>query len=181
MPILAFSGTMTAICLCYDAPVCAKLWCEVEVNIISREVIMQDLDGMKTARLLRERASDKILVLVSSSRQYVFDAYDVEAFQYLLKPVDNGKLKQVLQKAVLRTESHPREFILVSRERQKKKLFLDDVYYFVLSRSPLSRFRQVSFSKFRLMVSSSGLFSGVSAVRSSSSLSSCRNPSEHNR
>ena len=54
----------------------------------------------------------------------------MEAFQYLLKPVDNGKLKQVLQKAVLRTESHPREFILVSRERQKKKLFLDDVYYF---------------------------------------------------
>lgn len=99
-------------------------------DIIFLDIIMQDLDGMKTARLLRERASDKILVLVSSSRQYVFDAYDVEAFQYLLKPVDNGKLKQVLQKAVLRTESHPREFILVSRERQKKKLFLDDVYYF---------------------------------------------------
>ena len=60
----------------------------------------------------------------------MFDAYDVEAFQYLLKPVDSRKLKKVLQKAVLKTEKRSQEFIIVSRERQKKKLFLDDIYYF---------------------------------------------------
>ena len=60
----------------------------------------------------------------------MFDAYDVEAFQYLLKPVDNRKLKRVLQKAVLKTEKRSQEFIIVSRERQKMKLLLDDIYYF---------------------------------------------------
>jgi DNA-binding LytR/AlgR family response regulator len=60
----------------------------------------------------------------------VFEAYDVEAFQYLLKPVDDRKLKRVLQKAVLKTERCSREFIIVSSERQKKKVFLDDIYYF---------------------------------------------------
>ena len=54
----------------------------------------------------------------------------MEAFQYLLKPVDDRKLKRVLQKAVLKTECRSQEFIIVSRERQKKKLFLDDIYYF---------------------------------------------------
>ena len=62
--------------------------------------------------------------------EYVFEAYDVEAFQYLLKPVEDRKLKNVLQKAVLKTEKRSQEFIIVSRERQKKKLFLDDIYYF---------------------------------------------------
>ena len=52
------------------------------------------------------------------------------AFQYLLKPVEDRKLKSVLQKAVRKTESRSQEFIIVSRERQKKKLFLDDIYYF---------------------------------------------------
>ena len=60
----------------------------------------------------------------------MFEAYDVEAFQYLLKPVDDRKLKNVLQKAIVKTQSRSQEFIIVSRERQKKKLFLDDIYYF---------------------------------------------------
>ena len=99
-------------------------------DVVFLDIIMRELDGMKTAQIFRERASDKILIFVSSSREYVFEAYDVEAFQYLLKPVDDRKLKSVLQKAVLKTESRLQEFIIVSRERQKKKLFLDDIYYF---------------------------------------------------
>lgn len=99
-------------------------------DIIFLDIIMREMDGMKTAQLFRRKASDKILIFVSSSREYVFEAYDVEAFQYLLKPVDGRKLKSVLQRAVLKTESRSREFIIVSRERQKSKLFLDDIYYF---------------------------------------------------
>lgn len=99
-------------------------------DIVFLDIIMQDLDGMKTAQIFREKAYDKILIFVSSSREYVFEAYDVEAFQYLLKPVEDRKLRSVLQKAVLKTESRSQEFIIVSRERQKKKLFLDDIYYF---------------------------------------------------
>lgn len=99
-------------------------------DIIFLDIIMRELDGMKTAQLFRKKAFDKILIFVSSSREYVFEAYDVEAFQYLLKPVDGRKLKSVLRKAVLKTERRSQEFIIVSRERQKKKLFLDDIYYF---------------------------------------------------
>lgn len=99
-------------------------------DITFLDIMMQDLDGMKTAQLFREKAFDRILIFISSSREYVFEAYDVEAFQYLLKPVEDGKLKSVLQKAVLKTEKRSQEFIIVSRERQKKKLFLDDIYYF---------------------------------------------------
>ena len=99
-------------------------------DIVFLDIIMQEMDGMKTAQLFRRKAFDKILIFVSSSREYVFEAYDVEAFQYLLKPVEDRKLKNVLQKAVLKTERRSQEFIIVSRERQKKKLFLDDIYYF---------------------------------------------------
>lgn len=99
-------------------------------DIIFLDIIMHELDGMKTAQIIREKASDKILIFVSSSREYVFEAYDVEAFQYLLKPVEDRKLRKVLQKAILKTEKRSQEYIVVSRERQKKKLFLDDIYYF---------------------------------------------------
>ncbi len=99
-------------------------------DIVFLDIIMQEMDGMKTAQLFRRKAFDKILIFVSSSREYVFEAYDVEAFQYLLKPVEDRKLKSVLQKAVQKTERRSQEFIIVRRERKKKKLFLDDIYYF---------------------------------------------------
>lgn len=99
-------------------------------DIVFLDIMMPEMDGMKTAQLFRKKVSDKILIFVSSSREYVFEAYDVEAFQYLLKPVEDRKLKNVLQKAVLKTERRSQEFIIVSSQRQKKKLFLDDIYYF---------------------------------------------------
>ena len=89
-------------------------------DIIFLDIIMRNLDGMRTAQMFREKAFDKILIFISSSREYVFQAYDVEAFQYLLKPVDEKKLKRVLQKAIRKIENHTQEFIIVSRERQNR-------------------------------------------------------------
>ncbi len=103
---------------------------EEKFDLIFLDIMMRPPDGMQTAKILRERASGTILVFVSSSRKYVFDAYDVEAFQYLVKPVDEAKLKNVLLRAVRKTQKRSQEFILVSRERQNRKLFLDDIYYF---------------------------------------------------
>lgn len=99
-------------------------------DIIFLDIIMQNMDGMQTAQAFRKKAFDKILIFISSSRDYVFDAYDVEAFQYLLKPVDENKLKKVLKKDVLKIKNYSQEFLIVSKERQKKKLFLDEIYYF---------------------------------------------------
>lgn len=99
-------------------------------DVIFLDILMEGMDGMETARQCRRMDFDRMLVFFSSSRDYVFDAYDVEAFQYLVKPIEDKKLKKVLQKAVRKMEERSQAFILVSRDRQKRKLFLDDIYYF---------------------------------------------------
>lgn len=99
-------------------------------DIIFLDIIMGELDGMRTAQLIREKMFDKLLVFISASRDYVFDAYEVEAFQYLVKPIDDKKLRSVLQKAVLKTQERSQAFLIASRNRQQKKLFLDNIYYF---------------------------------------------------
>ena len=85
-------------------------------DLIFLDIIMDGLDGMRTAQLVRERAFDKLLVFISASRDYVFDAYDVEAFQYLLKPIEDKKLKKVLQKAIQKTERRRSEERRVGKE-----------------------------------------------------------------
>ena len=99
-------------------------------DILFLDILMQGLDGLETARRFRRQASDQILIFISSSRDYVWNAYDVEAFHYLLKPIDERKLAAVLLRAVQKTRKHPREYLVIRRERQQKKVFLDNIRYF---------------------------------------------------
>lgn len=108
----------------------ALLQAEESFDIIFLDILMEGLDGMKTAWAMRRKDSLSVLIFVSASREYVFDAYDVEAFQYLLKPIEEEKLKRVLQKAVLKRAAVSSDFIVINRERQKKKIFLRDIMYF---------------------------------------------------
>lgn len=103
---------------------------EEDFDIVFLDIMMDGLDGMKTAKRIRKKASCRLLVFISASREYVFDAYDVEAFWYLVKPVERAKLKQVLKKALLKTEAASPDFILVNKGRQKQKIFLRDILYF---------------------------------------------------
>lgn len=101
-----------------------------QFDIVFLDIIMQELDGMKTAELFRQKTFDVLLIFISSSREYVFDAYEAEPFWYLVKPVDCQKLKKVLKRAVQKTKQQSREFLIVNSEHQKKKLFLADICYF---------------------------------------------------
>ena len=72
------------------------------------------LDGMALARTIRERATgpQPVIIFVTGYEQYVFDAFDVGAFQYLLKPMDEEKFAQVFARAV--------EQIMSNRENPQK-------------------------------------------------------------
>ena len=92
-------------------------------DIIFLDIMMRDIDGMKTAELFRQNMFDKILIFVSSSRQYVFDTFAFEAFEYLLKPIDEQKLRRTLLRCVSKASRHSEDYIIVSKDRQTRKLF----------------------------------------------------------
>jgi len=75
---------------------------------------MDGMDGIETARRLRERQDDIALITVMGNREYVFDALDLYAFHYLLKPVDENKFKEVLERAAGE----------VAKKKEKRGLFI---------------------------------------------------------
>ena len=64
-------------------------------------------DGMALARQIREQSAvtQPVIIFVTGYERYVFDAFDVGAFQYLLKPVDEEKFAQVFARAVEQIEA----------------------------------------------------------------------------
>ena len=75
---------------------------EIDLLFLDVELAPDCPDGMALAGQLRERASGAlpVIVFVSGYERYVFDAFDVGAFQYLLKPVDEEKFARVFARAV---------------------------------------------------------------------------------
>lgn len=72
---------------------------EVQPDIVIMDIGMDGMNGMETAARLRE-ISDPILIFVTALKDYVFEAFDVGAFHYLLKPVDENKFFEVLERAL---------------------------------------------------------------------------------
>lgn len=64
-------------------------------------------DGMALARQIREQSAvaQPVIIFVTGYERYVFDAFDVGAFQYLLKPVNEEKFAQVFARAVEQIEA----------------------------------------------------------------------------
>ena len=62
--------------------------------------------GMELARHLRAREQGRrhIIIFVTGYRDYMEAAFDVQAFHYLVKPIDREKFAQVLEKACREAE-----------------------------------------------------------------------------
>ena len=81
---------------------------EMDLLFLDIELDAGGLNGMALAGRIRERPSavQPVIIFVSGYERYVFDAFDVEAFQYLLKPVDEEKFAQVFARAVERVTAN---------------------------------------------------------------------------
>ncbi len=83
-------------------------------DIVFLDIQMDGINGIEAARSLRERQGDTVLIFITGIKEYVFDALDLYAFQYLLKPIDEDKFAEVLERAV-------RE---AGRKKERRVLFI---------------------------------------------------------
>lgn len=97
---------------------------ETEYDILLIDICLNEtggsrgIDGMETARQMRRR-SGALIIFITAMPDYVYDAYDVEAFHYLLKPVDEEKLLEVLKRAAAKVKEKAASPSLVIRANGK--------------------------------------------------------------
>jgi two-component system, LytTR family, response regulator LytT len=75
-----------------------KLAAAVPYDVVFLDVEMPGLSGLDAARLVHGRRGAPQLVFVTTHEQYAIEAFAVEAFDYLLKPVDPDRLGQVVRR-----------------------------------------------------------------------------------
>ena len=105
---------------------------EKQFDIVFLDIQMDGTDGIETARKLRERDEDTILIFITAIREYVFKAFDVAAFHYLLKPIEEDKFHEVFQRAKRELEKRKkkrRETIFIKTRNRSFTLDADNILY----------------------------------------------------
>ena len=111
---------------------------ELLADVTSFDLILLDIslnrdqeepDGMETARKIRER-SDALIIFVTALREYVFEGYDVGAFHYLLKPIDEQKFTEVMERAICQIRSKKNaEPLIIKVGGNYVRIPVDDILY----------------------------------------------------
>lgn len=105
-------------------------------DILLLDIQMPGKNGISTAEELRMKWKTTILIFVTALEEYVYQAFDVEAFHYLVKPFSDEKFYEVLTKAVEkqkerndRSKTEPERCIMVHSGGEHIKILLNDIVY----------------------------------------------------
>ena len=97
-------------------------------DVIFMDIRMPHFDGMKTAERLREYDSEVALIFVTNMIQYAIKGYEVNALDFMLKPVRYYDFRMKLLKAVEYVKRHQDNSVTIDIDGVKKKLLLRDIY-----------------------------------------------------
>ena len=85
-------------------------------DLIYLDIEMKGIDGIETARWIREQHYHMILIYVSSYDTYLKQLFEVEPFRFLQKPVSLEAFEEVFLKAVQRIEEQKGEYFRFQSE-----------------------------------------------------------------
>ena len=84
-------------------------------DIIFLDMEMPLMNGLETGKKIRTLDKDVIIIYITGFVHYALKAYEIRAFDYIIKPVNTLKLKKTLEDAISRIE------------KNRKKDFVEEV------------------------------------------------------
>lgn len=101
---------------------------EKDFDILLLDIEMPEISGIEVAKRVRLYNTAAQIIFVTGYYEYFSDGFDVSALHYLIKPVDDARLRPVLDKAVENLSWRQRS-VLVSTPDEDIKLPLADICY----------------------------------------------------
>ncbi|MCR5021523.1 LytTR family DNA-binding domain-containing protein [Ruminococcus sp.] len=96
-------------------------------DLIFLDYKMDGINGLETARRLRKNSNNTAIIFLTSYPHVVFDTFEVNAYRFLLKPVDNAKLNAAMDDFLADLDDD--KFIAIKTDEDTKRIKIDDIIY----------------------------------------------------
>ena len=91
-------------------------------DLVFMDIEMPGMDGMETARALRKTDASVLLIFVTNMAQYAIAGYEVDALDFILKPVNRYSFAIKMKRAAARIPKRIEEYVTVKTEGELRQL-----------------------------------------------------------
>lgn len=102
-------------------------------DIILMDIEMEMLDGMTAAKIIREKDQDVIIMFITQAPQYAMNGFEVDAFDYVLKPINYFAFSQRIERAIERLNRRSRKSIMIETGGFVRKILVSSIRYVEVS------------------------------------------------
>ena len=112
---------------------------ENKVDIIFLDINMPELDGMSLGKILTKLNPNIKIIFITAYRDYAAEAFEIKAFDYLLKPYSEKRITEVLNNLTMIKDNSPTKEVekinkvTVFLDEKMVVLSLDEIYYIEVS------------------------------------------------
>ena len=100
-----------------------------QFDMILLDVSLPGMDGVQAARILREKDTDVAILFITRLAQFAICGYEVDAMDFILKPVDYAAFAKSIHKALARVRKQQKRYLMVSDRNGSRRLAVEDIYY----------------------------------------------------
>lgn len=98
-----------------------------EEDLIFMDYQMDGLDGLETARKLRAEHDQTPIIFLTSFPHIVFDTFEVNAYRFLVKPIDPDKLTAAMNDFLSAQKDD--NYIIIKDGDTSRRICLDSIIY----------------------------------------------------
>ena len=112
---------------------------ENKVDVVFLDINMPELDGMSLGKILTKLNSNIKIIFITAYRDYAAEAFEIKAFDYLLKPYSEKRITEVLNNLTMIKDNSPTKEVekinkvTVFLDEKMVVLSLDEIYYIEVS------------------------------------------------
>lgn len=100
-----------------------------EIDLLFLDIQMKDMDGMETARKMRNKNYKGFLIFITVLKEMVFQSFEVQAFAYLLKPIQNADFVKTMERVLQSMKNAEDAKLLVQRGVESRIISFDEIVF----------------------------------------------------
>ena len=100
-----------------------------QIDILFLDIQMNGMDGMETARKLRADKFRGFLIFITVLKEMVFQSFEVQAYDYLVKPVEEKQFERTMERLLASMHSVGEDSLLVQKGYEGRIIRKDEIVF----------------------------------------------------
>ncbi|MCI8637660.1 MAG: response regulator transcription factor [Coprococcus sp.] len=100
-----------------------------QIDILFLDIQMKEINGMETARRLRAGKFRGILIFITVLKEMVFQSFEVEAYDYLVKPIGEKQFEKTMERCFVSLQNAIDASLLIQKGYESRIIDLNDIIF----------------------------------------------------